>query len=139
MKQSSIAQSTSIALLCFACFFITVQSAIARNSLDAPENIDARISTITAKLRCLQCQNQSVTDSEAPFAKSIRKIVREHVHLGKTDGEIIDFLVTRYGEFISLRPKLTLTTAILWLGPFGLLLLVCVIWFWQVTHDVRQP
>jgi cytochrome c-type biogenesis protein CcmH len=68
------------------------------------------------------CQNQSIDDSEAPLARDLRILVRERLQAGDSDGQVIDFLVARYGEFVLLRPRFSWHTAVLWLGPAALLL-----------------
>lgn len=88
--------------------------------------LEARARAISAELRCLVCQNQSIDDSDAPLAKDLRALVREQLEQGKSDSEIMDFVVARYGEFVLLKPRLTLNTAILWLTPFAVLLIAGV-------------
>jgi cytochrome c-type biogenesis protein CcmH len=80
-----------------------------------------RIRQLEEKLRCLVCQNQSLADSNAELAGDLRKQVRDQVAAGKTDDEIIDFLVQRYGDFVRYEPPFKATTALLWIGPFLLL------------------
>ena len=67
------------------------------------------------------CQNQSIDDSDAPLARDLRLLVRERLKQGDSDRQVIDFLVARYGEFVLLRPRLALHTALLWFGPPALL------------------
>ena len=89
--------------------------------------LEHRARAISAHLRCLVCQNQSIDDSEAPLAKDLRTLVREQLASGKTDGEIMDFVVARYGEFVLLRPRLTPGTLLLWGTPFAVLLIAGVV------------
>jgi cytochrome c-type biogenesis protein CcmH len=63
------------------------------------------------------CQNQSIDDSDAPLAHDLRLLVRERLKDGDSDNQVIDFLVARYGEFVLLKPRFSLHTALLWLGP----------------------
>ncbi len=81
-----------------------------------------RIRQLEEKLRCLVCQNQTLADSGAELAGDLRKQVREQVAAGKSDDEIIEFLVQRYGDFVRYEPPFKATTALLWIGPFVLLL-----------------
>jgi cytochrome c-type biogenesis protein CcmH len=74
-------------------------------------------------LRCLVCQNQSIDDSDAPLAKDLRILVREHLKAGETDEQVKDFVVQRYGEFVLLRPVFALHTLLLWLMPLLVLAL----------------
>ncbi len=87
----------------------------------AAENNEARIRQLEEKLRCLVCQNQSLADSNAELAGDLRKQVREQVAAGRSDQEIVDFLVQRYGDFVRYEPPFKASTALLWLGPFLLL------------------
>ena len=84
--------------------------------------LQARYETIIDEVRCLKCQNQTIKDSNAFLAADLRREIRRMLTEGKTDAEIYDFLVTRYGEFALYRPRMSGKTLILWLAP-GLLLL----------------
>jgi cytochrome c-type biogenesis protein CcmH len=84
--------------------------------------LEARARALSEGLRCLVCQNQSIDDSDAPLAKDLRILVRERLKAGDTDQEIIDFIVSRYGEFVLLKPRFEPHTWLLWLAtPFVLL------------------
>jgi cytochrome c-type biogenesis protein CcmH len=85
--------------------------------------LEARARAISAELRCLVCQNQSIDDSDAPLARDLRTLVREQLSQGKSDQEIMDFVVARYGEFVLLKPRLTTSTLLLWATPFAVLLI----------------
>lgn len=88
--------------------------------LDDPV-LEQRARELSAELRCMVCQNQSIDDSDAPLAKDLRVLVRERLVAGDTNAEVIDFLVARYGEFVLLKPRLTLQTVALWgLAPLAL-------------------
>jgi cytochrome c-type biogenesis protein CcmH len=78
---------------------------------------EARARDLSRELRCMVCQNQSIDDSEAPLARDLRLLVRERIAAGDSDGQVIDFLVARYGEFVLLKPRLELHTLLLWLLP----------------------
>lgn len=79
--------------------------------------LEHRAREISAGLRCLVCQNQSIDDSDAPLAKDLRVLVRERLRAGESDTQVRDFLVRRYGEFVLLKPVFRLHTALLWLAP----------------------
>jgi cytochrome c-type biogenesis protein CcmH len=85
--------------------------------------LESRARAISAELRCLVCQNQSIDDSDAPLAKDLRTLVREQLTQGKSDAEIMEFVVARYGEFVLLKPRLTAGTILLWATPFAVLLI----------------
>jgi cytochrome c-type biogenesis protein CcmH len=81
--------------------------------LDDPA-LEARARALSAELRCLVCQNQSIDDSDAPLAKDLRVLVRERLKDGDSDEEIMDFVVSRYGEFVLLKPRFEPHTWLLW-------------------------
>jgi len=85
--------------------------------------LEARARVISAQLRCLVCQNQSIDDSEAPLAKDLRTLVREQITAGKTDAQVMDYVVERYGQFVLLKPRFEPETLILWGTPFAVLLI----------------
>jgi cytochrome c-type biogenesis protein CcmH len=91
-------------------------------SAKAVESNETRIRQLEEKLRCLVCQNQTLADSSAELASDLRKQVRDQVAAGRSDEEIIRFLVQRYGDFVLYEPPFKATTALLWIGPFALLL-----------------
>jgi cytochrome c-type biogenesis protein CcmH len=84
--------------------------------LDDPK-LEAEARKISAELRCLVCQNQSIDDSDAPLARDLRILVRERLKAGDDRQGVIEFIVARYGEFVLLRPRLTSRTFLLWLAP----------------------
>jgi cytochrome c-type biogenesis protein CcmH len=83
--------------------------------------LEARARSISAGLRCLVCQNQSIDDSDAPVAKDLRILIREQLQQNRTDQDVVEFIVARYGEFVLLKPRLKPDTLILWAAPFVLL------------------
>jgi cytochrome c-type biogenesis protein CcmH len=85
--------------------------------------LEQRARKISADLRCLVCQNQSIDDSDASLAKDLRILVRERLKAGESDTQIRAFLVARYGNFILLKPPFAWDTLALWLSPFVLLAL----------------
>jgi cytochrome c-type biogenesis protein CcmH len=82
-----------------------------------------RLVDLSAQLRCLVCQNQSIAESNAELAVDLRNQINEQIKAGRSDTEIVDFMVTRYGDFVLYRPPFKATTALLWMGPIALLLL----------------
>ncbi len=93
----------------------------ARPLADNPQ-VETRLKHLAVELRCLVCQNQTLADSDAPLAEDLRREIREMIAKDMSDQDIIDFLVARYGDFVLYRPPLKATTALLWLGPFLLLI-----------------
>ncbi|WP_188610466.1 cytochrome c-type biogenesis protein [Chelatococcus reniformis] len=88
----------------------------------ADRQLEARARDISAGLRCLVCQNQSIDDSDAPLARDLRLLVRERLQSGDSDRAVRDFVVSRYGDFVLLKPPFKLDTAILWASPLLVLL-----------------
>ncbi|MBX3597070.1 MAG: cytochrome c-type biogenesis protein CcmH [Rhizobiaceae bacterium] len=84
--------------------------------------LEARARSLSAGLRCMVCQNQSIDDSNADLARDLRILVRERLQAGDTDAEVLDYVVARYGEFVLLRPRFSWGNALLWLTPAILLL-----------------
>ena len=84
--------------------------------------LEGRARTISEGLRCLVCQNQSIDDSAAPLARDLRLLVRERLRAGDTDGQVRDYLVARYGDFVLLKPPFQADTLLLWGMPFAVLL-----------------
>ena len=92
-------------------------------------SLEARARALSAQLRCLVCQNESIDDSDASLAKDIRLLIRERIVKGETNEAIRDFLVSRYGDFILLKPPFKASTLLLWLStPLTLALGGWAIW-----------
>ena len=83
--------------------------------------LEQRVMALSAELRCLVCQNQTIADSNAPLAEDLRNQVREKMRRGASDSEIVDYMVARYGDFVLYRPPFKLTTVLLCFGPLLLL------------------
>ena len=83
--------------------------------------LEARARAISAELRCMVCQNQSIDDSNAELAKDLRLLVRERIKAGDSDRQVMDYIVSRYGEFVLLKPPVAFNTILLWGMPVFLL------------------
>jgi cytochrome c-type biogenesis protein CcmH len=83
--------------------------------------LEARARALSTELRCLVCQNQSIDESDAPLARDLRILLREQLQQGKSDAQVMDFIVARYGDYVRLRPPFNSSTIILWGFPFVLL------------------
>ena len=121
---------------CFAllCLSLCMSVASAKEAAPAASDpvLEARMLKITAELRCLVCQNQTIADSHADLAIDLRQQVRELLQKGMTDQQITDYMTDRYGDFVLYRPPFKSTTVLLWAGPGvmlvgGLLVLVLVL------------
>ena len=88
---------------------------------------EARAQAIGRGLRCLVCQSESIEESNADLARDLRVIVRERVKAGDSDQAIRDYVVARYGDYVLLNPPFKISTVILWLGPFALLVLAVLL------------
>jgi cytochrome c-type biogenesis protein CcmH len=89
--------------------------------------LEARARHISQELRCLVCQNQSIDDSNAELARDLRVLVRERLAAGDSDAAVLAFVEARYGEFVLLRPRLSVHTALLWSAPVLLLLIATLV------------
>jgi cytochrome c-type biogenesis protein CcmH len=81
---------------------------------------EARARTLFHQVRCVVCQNESIDDSEAELAHDLRQLIRGQVAAGKTDAEIQSFLISKYGDFILLKPRFNVMTAVIWVVPFAI-------------------
>ena len=101
-------------------------SGVAQAAIDtyefAKDGDRERFRELTKEQRCPKCQNQDIADSNAPIATDLRREIFRMLGEGKSDPQIIDFMVDRYGDFVRYKPALTGKTALLWFGPAGLLL-----------------
>ncbi len=119
-----------IAIFIFACFFgstATNASSTTEAALAADPVAEKRLQHLSEELRCLVCQNQTIADSNAELAQDLRHEIRGMIAAGKTDKEIIDFMVVRYGDFVLYRPPVKGITLLLWGGPVALMLLGLVV------------
>jgi cytochrome c-type biogenesis protein CcmH len=124
----------ALALLLACSFVASAQPAGDPSPLqfnDAAE--EARFHALTAELRCVMCQNQSLADSSAQIAQDMRREVLALMRQGKSEAEVKQFLVDRYGEFVLYRPALERQTWLLWFGP-GLLLLGGAVLVWRIVR-----
>jgi cytochrome c-type biogenesis protein CcmH len=101
--------------------------------------LQARFEHIAQELRCLQCQNETIADSNADLARDLRRQVREMLVSGKSDDEIFTFMTDRYGEFVRFAPPLSPKTALIWGAPFFTLLLGGAVVYRIVRQRSRMP
>ena len=115
-----------IAVFIFATFFgstATNASSTTEAALAADPVAEKRLQVLSEELRCLVCQNQTIADSNAELAQDLRREIRGMIKEGKSDKEIVDFMVARYGDFVLYRPPVKGITLLLWGGPLGLMVL----------------
>jgi cytochrome c-type biogenesis protein CcmH len=113
----------SLVLVLFALAASPGALAVQPDEILPDATLETRARVLSKELRCMVCQNQSIDDSDAPLARDLRVLVRERLQAGDSDPQVIDFLVSRYGEFVLLRPRFSPHTALLWLGPAAILLI----------------
>ncbi len=126
------------ALLLLASPLLAVQP----DEMLSDPGLEARARAISRDLRCVVCQNQSIDDSDAPLAKDLRIVVREQLKLGHSDAETMDYVVSRYGHFVLLKPPVEPATWALWLGPFAVIAfggLALAFWSRRRTAAEVQP
>jgi cytochrome c-type biogenesis protein CcmH len=107
----------------FICLLVQALNSQAQDAQPMQDNavVEAQVQRLATELRCLVCQNQTLADSHAELAQDLMQEIREMATKGMSDKEIVDYLVARYGDFVLYRPPLKSTTALLWIGPFALL------------------
>jgi len=108
--------------LFFTISTLSIGTAFAADKPSNPE-VEVRLKQLSTELRCLVCQNSTLADSDAPLAQDLRNEIRKLIEGGKTDEEIVAYLVARYGDFVTFRPPVNASTAILWFGPFLMLII----------------
>ncbi|MBL8446582.1 MAG: cytochrome c-type biogenesis protein CcmH [Zoogloeaceae bacterium] len=100
--------------------------------------LEARVLKLSEHLRCLVCQNQSIAESQAELALDLRSQVREQLAAGKSDDEVVEFMVARYGDFVLYKPPVKMATLLLWAGP-ALLLVAGLGWLgWRLASRRRE-
>jgi cytochrome c-type biogenesis protein CcmH len=109
-------------LILLFCLLPVVSYAGEAKDMAADPVLEKRMIGLAENLRCLVCQNESLAGSHAELAEDLRREVREQMAQGKTDQEIMDYLVARYGDFVLYEPPMKSYTVLLWFGPFALLL-----------------
>ncbi|MHA6685183.1 cytochrome c-type biogenesis protein [Mesorhizobium sp. A556] len=100
--------------------------------------LEARARTISEGLRCMVCQNQSIDESDADLARDLRVLVRDRIKAGDSDAQVVDYVVSRYGEFVLLKPRLSVRTVLLWATPLILLLAGAIAMFFSARTRRRE-
>ena len=110
-------------LLAFVLMLLAAPAfAVNPDEVLADPALEARARTLSAELRCMVCQNQSIDDSNADLAKDLRLLVRERITDGDSDEAVLNYIVSRYGEFVLLKPRFSMKTGLLWGAPALLVL-----------------
>lgn len=113
------------------CLVLTTLAWAEETKLSA--ELEQRVKGLAHELRCLVCQNQTIADSNADLAIDLRTQIREQITAGKTDRQIKDYMVARYGDFVLYRPPVQSNTVLLWVAPFLLLIGGIAFLFWQLS------
>lgn len=113
-----MAFARAILAVCLFLFMPLMASAVQPDEVLTDPRLEARARALSAELRCMVCQNESIDESNADLARDLRLLVRERLQAGESDEQIRTFLVHRYGEFILLKPPFKLETWLLWSAPF---------------------
>lgn len=119
-------------------FTVSVFAIDTGKAFEDPE-MQARYEHLIAEVRCVTCQNQSIKDSNAFIAADLRREIQRLMSEGKSDAEIADFLVTRYGDFVLYRPRTTGKTLFLWIAPFAFILIGGFALFRVLRHRMTLP
>ena len=127
-----------IAVLTFLSLSVSVMAIDSEQAFDDPV-LQARYEKLVAEVRCVTCQNQNIKDSNAFIASDLRREIRRMIGEGKSNDEIKDFLVTRYGDFVLYRPRFEGKTLALWIAPFLLVLFGGVALMRVVRHRMALP
>ena len=102
------------------------------------QDVEKRAAALSHELRCLVCQNQTIADSNAPLAVDLRNQIREQLAAGKSEQDVRDYMVARYGDFVLYKPPLKASTLLLWSGPFLLLGLGAVVLMRRIKRKSEQ-
>ena len=127
IRPRSVWRWRSAAILLMSAAWVVLATAngfaVEATEMLANPKLEARARGLSTQFRCLVCQNELIDEFNAQLAHDLRVLIREQVSEGKSDSQIRDFLIARYGQFILLKPRLTRETLLLWLGPLGILVL----------------
>lgn len=120
--------------------FVPAHAAIEAYEFKDPAT-EADYKDLIEELRCLVCQNQNLAGSDADLAKDLRQQTYDMLTQGKSREDVVDYMVTRYGDFVLYRPPVKSSTLLLWVGPFALLLIVLIIVMFKIkkTRVVEAP
>lgn len=134
----------AVLLTLFLAFQTSAAFAVNPDEVLADAPLEKRARQISAELRCMVCQNESIDDSNAELARDLRILVRERLTSGDSDKQVVDFIVDRYGEFVLLKPRFNAQTAVLWGFPvlvllFGGIALIIAFRRRNAVPDVQKP
>ena len=126
--------------LCLALLLTPIHAfAVNPDEVLADPALEQRARALSAELRCMVCQNQSIDDSNAELARDLRVVVRERLVGGDTDEQVLDYVVSRYGEFVLLKPRLSIRTIALWGAPAALAIVGLIVAVVYTRRRAAQP
>lgn len=128
----------AVAAMLLALAFSGAAHAVKPDEMLADPALEARARALSEGLRCMVCQNQSIDESDADLARDLRVLVRERLEAGDSDRQVMDYIVSRYGEFVLLKPRFDLRNALLWTAP-ALLLLVGGAFVFRAARRRPEP
>ena len=126
-------------LAVFLCLSALPALAVNPDEILADPALEARARALSSQLRCMVCQNQSIDDSNAELARDLRLLVRERITDGDSDEQVIDYVVSRYGEFVLLKPRLSAHTYLLWGAPIALFVIGLIAMGVYARSRVARP
>lgn len=140
--RAEMGRALAVLMALLAAFAASIAATGVAHALDPSERLpdaklESRARELSAELRCLVCQNQSIDDSDAPLAKDLRRLVRERILAGETDTQVKSFLVDRYGDFVLLKPPFNTHTLLLWSTPLLVLGLIGF-FLWRAMSNASQ-
>lgn len=138
MRPGTLARLWALLCVALACAFVAPATAADAPPLAEDPVVEKRLIAIADELRCLVCQNESLAGSRADLALDLRREIRNLIKAGKSDTEILDFMVARYGDFVLYRPPFKPTTWLLWVGPFALLAVALWVLWRLVSRAARR-
>jgi cytochrome c-type biogenesis protein CcmH len=127
------------ALIALALLWLGLVPALAEEVQLADPKLEQRARDLSREIRCVVCQSQSVADSDADIAQEVRALIREQIAAGRSDQEIRDYLVARYGDFVLFDPPFKAATYVLWIGPFAILVLAGLGVAFFFRQRAREP
>ncbi len=125
---TKLLRGSALFLLLFFSFS-NLANAVIETYQFSSSSLEERYKLLSAELRCPKCQNQNIADSNAPISQDLRKLLYKQLEAGATDEEILEFMVSRYGEFVRYKPRMSGVTLMLWVMPLVLLVGAIVILF----------
>jgi cytochrome c-type biogenesis protein CcmH len=130
---------TRLRVILAALLLVLAAPTFAQDTHLADPKLEQRARDLSREIRCVVCQSQSIADSDADIARDMRNLIREQIAAGRSDQDIRDYLVARYGDFVLFKPPFKASTYVLWIGPFALLAVALVVIFFYYRRRETAP